>query len=167
MSKFALKIKPDENGSISVINEGDKSDVITFSVFVEDIKEFRLPEFENDEDTEDDDKLSIEICGSLPICCESSELEYIVMSSNEISAASIGVGDICSVVIVSDGCDLTLPDKAEDESNGDEDGAYSDAGSNNVLLLDTNDDLKITDEALTVSDVAKATDITEESIQHR
>ena len=116
MSRFALEIKPDENGSISVINEADKSGVITFSVFVEDIKKSRLSEFENDEDTEDDDKLSIEICESLPICCESSKLEWIVMSTNDSSAVSIGVGDICSVVIVPGGCDLTLPDKAEDES---------------------------------------------------
>ena len=53
------------------------------------------------------------------------------------------------------------------KADGDEDEAYSDAGSNSVLLLDTNDDLKITDEALAVSDVSKAADITEESIQHR
>ena len=141
--------------------------MIIFSVLLEDIKEPRLSEFENDEDTKDDDKLSIEICESLPICCESSKLEWIVMSTNDSSAVSIGVGDICSVVIVLGGCDSILPDKAEDERDGDEDEAYSDAGSNSVLLLDTNDDLKITDEALAVSDVAKAADITEESIQHR
>ena len=163
MIRFALEIKPDENGAISVINEADKSDGMTFSVFVEDIKESRLPEFENHKDTADNDKVPIEICESLSICCESSELEWIAMSAN----VSIGVGDTCSVVIVSGGCDLTLPDNAKDKRDGEDDEAYSHADSNNVLLLDTNDDLKITDEALTVSDVTNAADITEESIQHR
>ena len=88
MRTFALEITLDDNDSIRAISEAEKSDIIAFSVLVGDITEPRLPQTENDEETEDDDKLSME---TLSVCCESLELEWIVMSAKETSIVSIGV----------------------------------------------------------------------------